>query len=148
MRILSIRALAILAILALGLPTLSGCAMSRSSSRSFASMASIWSLSASFRSSFGGPGRAGLDEEYAFDVASVGAAAASSDAPAAFLRDDVTRVATSHGVTDWEVLEETWIGLGIGLRHVGLSEAETQALVSEAFGTEPAARTIAATYVD
>lgn len=131
----------------LALPLLAGCQMSASSSRVFASLASIWSLSASFQSSFGAT-LVGLDEGYALDIAAVGASAAASAAPEGRLLEDVTRVAESHGVTDWEVLDETWLGLGFGLRHVGLSEAEARALVEGVFGEPMAERTIAAAYVD
>ncbi|MBW2243036.1 MAG: hypothetical protein JRH01_13715 [Deltaproteobacteria bacterium] len=131
-----VRTIALVAILGLVAP-LGGCAMSRASSRSFASLASIWSLSRSFQSSFGGDERrSGLDEAYAFDVAAAGAAAVGSDAPEEQLPGDVTRVAETHGVTDWESLEETWLGLGIGLRHAGLSEPEAGALVARLFGDE------------
>ena len=130
-----VRILATLAILILVAP-LSACQMMRASSRSFASMASVWSLSESFRSSFGDDERARLDEAYTYDVAAVGAAAAGSELPAQRLLHDVTRVAETHGVTDWESLEETWLGLGIGLRHAGLSEPEAGALVARVFGDE------------
>jgi hypothetical protein len=121
--------------------------MSRTSSRSFASLASIWSLSASFRSSFGG-GRAGLDEGYARDIASVGAAFVGSGEPESSLRDDVTHVASTHGITDWEVLEETWLGLGIGLRHAGLAEDDTRDLVARVFGSPEAVMTVASVWTD
>jgi hypothetical protein len=128
--------------LLLALLPLTGCAMSRASSRSFASMASIWSLSASFTSSFGGRG-ASLDEDYARDVAAVGAAFVGSGEPADILRQDLSHLAETHGITDWEVLEETWLGLGIGLRHAGLGQSETRDLVTRAFGAEEAALTVA-----
>jgi hypothetical protein len=131
-----VRSLFLVAILGLIVP-LAGCGMSRASSRSFASMASIWSLSASFKSSFGdNDSSSSLDEAYAFDVAAAGAAAVSSDAPEQQLLRDVTRVAETHGVTDWEALEETWLGLGIGLRHAGMSEPAAGALVARVFGDE------------
>jgi hypothetical protein len=126
---------------------LTGCRMSRTSSRSFASLASIWSLSASFRSSFGGR-RAGLDEGYARDIAAVGAAFVGSGEPEAALRADVTHVAGTHGITDWEVLEETWLGLGIGLRHAGLGEDESRDLVARVFGSPEAVLTVASVWIE
>jgi hypothetical protein len=118
-----------------------GCQMSASSSRIFASMASIWSLSASFQSSFGG--RAGLDEDYARDVAAVSAAIVSSETEETALLRNVTRVAEEHGVTDWEALDSTWLGMGIGLRHAGLSEPEAVALVARVFEDPNGAETVA-----
>jgi len=137
-----IRCVAIAASLVLGVPTLSGCSMSQASSKSFASMASIWSLSASFRSSFGGR-RAGLDRDYTFDVAAAGVTAVGDASPVPTLRADLARVAESHGVTDFEAREETWLGLGIGLRHAGLSAPEARELVTGAFGGDMASRTLA-----
>lgn len=124
---------------------LTGCRMSRTSSRSFASLASIWSLSASFRSSFGGKG-AHLDEGYARDIASVGAAFVGSAQPEGALREDVTHAAATHGITDWEGLEETWLGLGIGLRHAGLDEDETRDLVARVFGSPEAVMTVSSVW--
>jgi len=141
-----IRGIALITLCLVLLP-LTGCRMSRTSSRSFASLASIWSLSASFRSSFGGRG-ASLDEGYARDIASVGAAFVGSDEPEASLRDGVTHVASTHGITDWEVLEETWLGLGIGLRHAGLGEDDTRDLVARVFGSPEAVTTVASIWTD
>jgi len=136
MQFVAFRALALVTVLALVTP-LSGCQMFRSSSRSFASMASVWSLSESFRSSFGEDEQSSsMNEAYAYDVAAAGAAAAGTDAADERLLGDVTRVAESHGVTDWEALDETWLGLGIGLRHAGMSEADAGALVARVFGDE------------
>jgi hypothetical protein len=146
MRSSAVRPIAAITLCLLLMP-LSGCRMSRTSSRSFASLASIWSLSASFRSSFGGRG-AGLDEGYARDIAAVGAAFISSDEPEAALRNDVTHVATTHGITDWEVLEETWLGLGIGLRHAGLDEETTRDLVARVFGSPEAVMTVASVWTE
>lgn len=140
MRSLASRTLVVVMLLALVAP-LTSCRMFRASTRSFASMASIWSLSESFRSSFGDPERrSGLDEAYTFDVAAAGVVAVDSAAAQDRLLRDVTRVAETHGVTDWEALDETWLGLGIGLRHAGLSEPDAGALVAQVFGEEHAAR--------
>ena len=126
---------------------LTSCRMSRTSSRSFAALASIWSLSASFRSSFGGR-NASLDEDYARDVAAVGAAFVGAERPEAALRDDVTHVAATHGITDWEALEETWLGLGIGLRHAGYDEDATRDLVARVFGAPHAVATVASVWTE
>jgi len=133
-------AIAMLALLA----QLTGCGMSRASSRSFASMASVWSLSKSFQSSFGGGGSANLDQEYARDLASVSATFVDSPAREASLVRDVTRVAEVHGISDWESVDATWLGIGVGLRHAGMSEPQAVALVSRVFGDEGATRTAAA----
>jgi len=125
------------------LPQLLGCQMSRTSSRSFASMASIWSLSTSFRSSFGG-NRASLDQEYARDLAAVSATFVDSPAQEALLVRDVTRVAEVHGISDWESVDATWLGIGTGLRQAGMSEPQTIALVARVFGDQGATRTAAA----
>ena len=139
-RILSL--LIMIAMLAL-LPQLMGCQMSRTSSRSFASMASIWSLSTSFKSSFGG-NRANLDQEYARDLAAVSATFVDTPTQEAALVRDVTRVAEVHGISHWESVDATWLGIGVGLRHAGLSEPQAVALVSRVFGEEGATRTAAA----
>ena len=139
-RILSL--LTAVAMLAL-LPQLLGCQMSRTSSRSFASMASIWSLSTSFRSSFGG-NRASLDQEYARDLAAVSATFVDSPAQEALLVRDVTRVAEVHGISDWESVDATWLGIGTGLRQAGMGEPQTIALVARVFGDRGATRTAAA----
>lgn len=140
-RILSLlTAIAMLALLA----QLAGCGMSRASSRSFASMASVWSLSRSFQSSFGGGGSANLDQEYARDLASVSATFVDSPAREASLVRDVTRVAEVHGISDWESVDATWLGIGVGLRHAGMSEPQAVALVARVFGDEGATRTAAA----
>jgi hypothetical protein len=133
---------AVLAIVAF-VPPLLACQMSRSSSRIFASMASIWSISASFQSSFGGRGSADLDERYARDVAAVSAVhAVTPEDDGAWLRD-VTRVAEDHGITDWESVDATWLGMGVGLHHAGLSEREADLRVSRVFGPTGAERTLA-----
>jgi hypothetical protein len=98
---------------------LAGCAMSRSSSRSFASLASVWSVSKSFQSSSGRGKSANLDEEYARDLAALSATFVDSPGPEAALVRDVTRVAEIHGITDWESVDATWLGIGAGLRGRG-----------------------------
>ena len=139
-RILSlITAVAMLALL----PQLMGCQMSRASSRSFASMASIWSLSTSFKSSFGG-NRASVDQEYARDLAAVSATFVDTPVREAALVRDVTRVAEVHGISDWESVDATWLGIGTGLRQAGMSEPQTIALVARVFGDQGATRTAAA----
>jgi len=139
-RILSlITAVAMLALL----PQLMGCQMSRASSRSFASMASIWSLSTSFKSSFGG-NRASVDHEYARDLAAVSATFVDTPVREAALVRDVTRVAEVHGISDWESVDATWLGIGTGLRQAGMSEPQTIALVARVFGDQGATRTAAA----
>ena len=120
-----------------------GCGMSRASSRSFASMASVWSLSKSFQSSFGG-GRANLDQEYARDLASVSATFVDTPTQEASLVRDVTRVAEVHGISHWESVDATWLGIGTGLRQAGMSEPQTLALVARVFGDQGATRTAAA----
>jgi hypothetical protein len=136
MQFIAFRTFVLVIILALVAP-LAGCQMFRASARSFASMASVWSLSASFQSSFGkDERRSGMNEAYAFDVAAAGAAAVDADAAGERLLGDVTRVAETHGVTDWEALDETWLGLGIGLRHAGMTESDAGALVARVFGDE------------
>jgi hypothetical protein len=122
---------------------LTGCEMSRSSSRIFASMASAWSLSKSFQSSFGG-GRANLDEAYARDLAAVSATFVDSPVPDAALVRDVTRVAEVHGITDWESVDSTWLGIWVGLRQGGMSQPQAVELVARVFGEEGSARTAAA----
>ncbi len=141
MRALSI--LCAIAVLAL-LPHLTGCAMSRSSSRAFASLASVWSLSKSFQSSFGGGEEANLDEEYARDLAAVSATFVTSPGREAALVRDVTRVAEVHGITDWESVDATWLGIGAGLRHAGMSEPQAVEFVTRVFGDEGAVRAVAA----
>jgi hypothetical protein len=131
----------VIAMLAL-LAQITGCGMSRASSRSFASMASVWSLSKSFQSSFGG-GRATLDQEYARDLASVSATFVDTPTQKASLVRDVTRVAEVHGISDWESVDATWLGIGVGLRHAGMSEPQAIALVARFFGDEGATRTAA-----
>ena len=126
------------------LAQLTGCGMSRASSRSFASMASVWSLSKSFQSSFGGGKRADLDQEYARDLAAVSATFVDSPAQEALLVRDVTRVAEVHGISDWESVDATWLGIGVGLRQAGMSEPQAVALVARVFGDEGATRTAAA----
>ena len=106
-------------------------------------MASIWSLSASFKSSFGGD-RASLDQEYARDLAAVSATFVDVPGQEAALVRDVTRVAEVHGISDWESVDSTWLGIGVGLRHSGMSEPQAVALVSRVFGEEGATRTAAA----
>jgi hypothetical protein len=117
--------------------------MSRSSSRAFASMASVWSLSKSFQSSFGGGEKANLDEEYARDLAAVSATFATSPAREAALVRDVTRVAEVHGITDWESVDATWLGIGVGLRDAGMSEPQAAEFVARVFGDDGASRTVA-----
>ncbi len=140
-RILSL--LTAIAMLAL-LTQLIGCQMSRSSSRSFASLASVWSLSKSFQSSFGGGDQANLDQQYASDLAAVSATFVDSPVREAALVRDVTRVAEVHGITDWESVDATWLGIGVGLRQAGMSEPQTIALVARVFGDEGAVLTAAA----
>lgn len=136
-----------LSLLLLTTPML-GCHMSRASSRSFASLASVWSLSASFRSSFGGRNKADLDAGYASDVAAVSAVHARTPGEdAAWLRD-VTLVAEEHAITDWESLDATWLGMAVGLRHAGLSEGEADRRVTRVFGEVGAERTLAAYPLD
>ena len=106
-------------------------------------MASIWSLSKSFQSSFGG-NRASLDQEYARDLAAVSATFVDSTAQEALLVRDVTRVAEVHGISDWESVDATWLGIGAGLRQAGMSEPQAIALVARVFGDEGATRTAAA----
>jgi len=132
-----------IAMLAL-LPQLLGCQMSRSSSRSFASMASIWSLSRSFQSSFGGGDSASLDQKYSRDLAAVSATFVDTPTQEAALVRDVTRVAEVHGISDWESVDVTWLGIGVGLRQAGMSEPQAVALVARVFGDEGATRTAAA----
>lgn len=120
--------------------------MSRSSSRIFASMASVWSISKSFQSSFGGGDQSSLNQEYARDVAAVGAAFVGSGEPEDTLRHDVTQIAESHGITDWEAVDETWLGLGVGFRHAGMSQAQAEDLLARAFSDEEANRAVAWVY--
>ena len=143
MQSLLVRTLVLVSILGLVAP-LGACTMSRASSRSFASMASVWSLSRSFQSSFGGGGSANLDQEYARDLASVSATFVDSPAREASLVRDVTRVAAVHGISDWESVDATWLGIGVGLRQAGMSEPQAVALVTRVFGDEGATRTAAA----
>ena len=135
-----VSAIALLAMLS----QLTGCAMSRSSSRAFASMASVWSLSKSFQSSFGGRKEANLEERYARDLAAVSATFPTSPADETAVVRDVTRVAEAHGITDWESLDATWLGIGVGLRDAGMSDPQAAAFVAQVFGNEGAARTVAA----
>jgi hypothetical protein len=125
------------------LAQVTGCRSFRASSRSFASLASIWSISASFRSSSPG-NRANLDQEYTRHLAAVSATFIDSPAPEAELVRDVTRVAEVHGISDWESVDATWLGIGTGLRHAGMSEPQAVALVARVFGEEGASRTAAA----
>jgi hypothetical protein len=138
----SLSLLCAIAVLAL-LPQLTGCAMSRSSSRAFASLASVWSLSKSFQSSFDRDDAAKLDEAYARDLAAVSATFVTSPVREAALVRDVTRVAEVHGITDWESVDATWVGIGAGLRDAGMSEPQAVAFVARVFGDEGAARTVA-----
>jgi hypothetical protein len=143
MRTRTLSLLTAIAMLAL-LAQLTACQMSRSSSRSFASMASVWSLSKSFQSSFGGGDSANLDQRYARDLAAVSATFVDRPVQEAALVRDVSRVAEVHGISHWESVDATWLGIGVGLRDAGMSEPQAVALVARVFGQEGAARTAAA----
>jgi hypothetical protein len=56
----------------------------------------------------------------------------------------VTRVAEAHGISDWESIDATWLGIGTGLRQAGMSEPQAVALVARVFGDQGATRTSAA----
>jgi hypothetical protein len=107
-------------------------------------MASVWSLSKSFQSSFGRDDKANLDEEYARDLAAVSATFVTSPVPEAAHVREVTRVAEVHGITDWESLDATWHGIGAGLRDAGMDETQAVEFVARVFGDEGASRTVAA----
>jgi hypothetical protein len=49
-----------------------------------------------------------------------------------------------HGISDWESVDSTWVGIGVGLRHAGMTEPQAVALVARVFGDEGATRTAAA----
>ena len=63
------------------------------------------------------------------------------DAPAqeAALVRDVSRVAEVHGISHWESVDATWLGIGVGLRNAGMSEPQAVALVARVFGDVAAA---------
>ena len=75
---------------------------------------------------------------------SVSATFVDSPAQEAALAHDVTRVAEVHGISDWESVDATWLGIGSGLCQAGMSEPQAVALVARVFGDDGAARTAAA----
>jgi hypothetical protein len=85
-----------------------------------------------------------VDQEYARDLAAVSATFVDAPVQEAALVRDVTRVAEVHGISNWESVDATWLGIGVGLRQAGMSEPQAVALVAQVFGEEGAARTAAA----
>ena len=66
--------------------------------------------------------------------------AGSGSIEAVSFRRELGRIARAHGITDWEAFDETWVGLGWGLRYAGLSDGEVHALLSRTFGEAQARR--------
>lgn len=106
-------------------------------SRSSASFVSLSSASASLESS--SDLWANADDAYARDIAALtGAAVDTGSSDTGFLRD-VGRVASEHGVSDWEAHRVTYVAIGAGLRMSGLDEDEARAFAERVFA-DPTAR--------
>jgi hypothetical protein len=73
-------------------------------------------------------------DKYRADVRDYTAAYLKSGGNPAELKQSIASVADKHGVSDWEVDQSTYLGLGEGLHKAGLSEAELDAYKSTLAG--------------
>ena len=106
----------------------SGC---RASSRSSRSLASMLSVSASFKSSSAIFGDDDTSSPYARDVRSTTTAVVEAGADADDLLLQLGRVAELHGVSDWEGQPLTYHAVGAGLRSAGAEPSDARAFAEE-----------------
>jgi|SRR5215470_1520823 len=100
--------------LGLALALLAGCSISRSSSSPFE-----WSSASSASSSASSSGNRA--EEYRNDVRDYTAAYVQSGGQFDAFTRGLSNIASKHGVSNWESDNNTYVGIGQGLRKAGVS---------------------------
>ena len=135
------RTLALLIVLA-ALCFLAGCGVFKSSTTQASVESSSDSRSASFRSSAipfrwssdsSSPGSGGASA-YQRDVTDYTAKFAASEGDPQSFQRDLSAIAESHGVTDWERDDDTYLAIGAGLAKAGVSGTRYQLLAVELSG--------------
>jgi hypothetical protein len=110
-----------LALSGLSLLSLAGCSISDSVSASFDSSAS--SVSSSGSSS----GSSSADREsYRNDVRDYTDAYVKSGGQFESFTRGLTEIATKHGVSDWEADQDTFVGIGTGLKKAGVTPTQLE----------------------
>ena len=118
-----------LATLALSAPL--GCSKSSTSQASSESSSSVFSSVTSFSKSSSGP------SAYVRDVRDQTAQwLLAGDDPATRERD-LAKIAEKRGISDWEQDEQTYLGIGRGLKKAGVSGNRYESLVQELKGPNP-----------
>ena len=119
-------------LIALGLVLGVGCSKSSTTQASSESSSSIVSspFKSSSKSSGGDDEKAEEQEETAYqrDVRDTTARFATSEEPLPSLQRDLSAVAETYGVTDWERLDATYVAIGRGLAVSQSPEARVQEL--------------------
>jgi len=97
-----------------------GCSISESISRSVSSPFE-WSSSSSASSSASSGAR---EEAYRNDVRDYTAAYVQSGGEYSAFTRGLGNIASKHGVSDWESDDNTWVGIGQGLKKAGQTPAQ------------------------
>jgi hypothetical protein len=105
-----------------------GCSFSDSVSSPFES-----SASSSRSSSSSSPARA---ESYRNEVRDYTAAYVKSSADVAAFRRGMASIASKHGVTDWEADQNSYVGIGLGLKKAKVAPAEFEVWKANLSGGE------------
>lgn len=95
------------------------------------------SISKSISSPFISSSRSSDTEgRYRDDVRDVTAASLQSGGNVSQLRAQLTKVATDHGVSDWETDQATYVGIGAGLAKAGYRQVQVDTFIQN-FATTP-----------
>jgi hypothetical protein len=100
---------------------ISGCGSLSQSSKSISQIISSPITSSSKSSSPGGT--------YRSDVADYTAAYLKSGGDASKLKGEISALAAKNGVSDWEKDDDTFRGMGAGLKQAGLSQVQLDAYI-------------------
>ncbi len=111
-----------------------GCGVFKSSTSQGSSESSSDSVSSPFRWSSHSSGSSSPAEESARDVRDATESFALRGGDAESFRRDVSRIAESHGVTDWESDPLTYEAIGRGLCRAGVDGADLDRLQRELAG--------------
>jgi hypothetical protein len=110
-----------------------GCSFSASSESSSASSESSSNSSASSSRS-SSPARG---ESYRNEVRDYTASYVKSSADAAAFQRGLAGIAARHGVTNWEADQDTWVGIGAGLRRAKVSSTDLEVWKTNLSGGDP-----------
>ncbi len=106
-----------------------GCSKSSTTQASFGSSSD--SSSSPFKSSSSSDGEQEEDAAYRSDVRDYAASFGAADVDASVLQRDLSGIAETHGFTDWESHEGTYLAIGQGLGRAGIESRRFERIAVE-----------------